>query len=70
LLSGIVNGHAYMLECYIQQIKTHHTDCQKIVTILTGGIADLVYPLVPSVDIVDKTITLDGFYLAYKTIRH
>jgi pantothenate kinase type III len=37
---------------------------------LTGGIADLVYPLVPSVDIVDKTITLDGFYLAYKTIRH
>jgi type III pantothenate kinase len=70
LLSGIVNGHAYMLESFIQKIKTQYPDCHNIRTILTGGIADLVYLLIPSIDIVDKTITLDGFYLAYKTIRH
>jgi type III pantothenate kinase len=70
LLSGIVNGHAYMLESYIQNIKMQYPNCLNIITILTGGIADLIYPLVPSIDIVDKTLTLDGFYLAYKTINH
>jgi len=37
--------------------------------ILTGGIADLVKPLVPAADIVDKSLTLDGIHLACKDSR-
>ncbi|MFO8145618.1 MAG: type III pantothenate kinase [Candidatus Syntrophosphaera sp.] len=69
LLSGIVHGHAFMLQSYIQKIKSQYPDRPDIKTIATGGIADLVKSYVPSIDIVDKTLTLDGIYLAYKHLR-
>lgn len=64
LLSGIVSGHAYMLETFIQKLKLLYFDHRPISTIITGGIADLLKPMLPSVDIVDKTLTLDGLQLA------
>ncbi len=64
LLSGIVHGHAMMLEAYVQKIKLQYFEQKEILTVLTGGIADLVKALVPSADVVDKTLTLDGIYLA------
>jgi len=69
LLSGIVHSHAFMLENYVRQVKLHYFDYKDIRVILTGGIADLVKPLVPSADIVDKTLTLDGIHLAWKNSR-
>lgn len=69
LLSGIVHGHAFMLESYIQNIKHQYSEYKDMKTIATGGIADLVKPLVPSIDIVDKTLTLDGIFLAYQHLR-
>ncbi len=69
LLSGIVQGHAFMLENYVQRLKLHYFDRKDIRTILTGGIADLLMPLVPSADLVDKSLTLDGIYLAWKNSR-
>lgn len=66
LLSGIVQGHAFLLESYIQKIKQQYFERKNILTVLTGGISELVKPLVPSVDILDKTLTLDGLYLAYR----
>ncbi len=69
LLSGIVQGHAFMLENYVRQVKLHYFDHQDIRVILTGGIADLVKPLVPSADTVDKSLTLDGIHLAWKDSR-
>lgn len=64
MLSGIVSGHAYMLEAFIQKLKLLYFDHKQISTIITGGIADLLKPLVSSIDIVDKTLTLDGLNLA------
>ena len=66
LLSGIVRGHALMLEAFIQEIKSSYA--YPLTTVITGGICDLIAPLVPSVDIVDKTLTLDGLYLALKLL--
>lgn len=66
LLSGIVQGHAFMLESYIGKIKQQYFERKDILTVLTGGISELVKPLIPSVDILDKTLTLDGLYLAYR----
>lgn len=69
LLSGIVQGHAFMLENYVRQVKLHYFDHKDMRVILTGGIADLVKPLVPAADIVDKSLTLDGIHLAFKDSR-
>ncbi len=64
LLSGIVSGHAFKIEAFISQIKSTYKDLTPLKTIMTGGIADLIKPLTPSVDIIDKTLTLDGLFLA------
>lgn len=66
LLSGIVRGHSYMLESYVRQAKLHYFDLKDMQVILTGGIAELVQPLVPAADILDKFLTLDGIFLACK----
>ncbi len=70
LLSGIIQGHAFMLEAYIQRVKLHYFDKPDIYTVLTGGIAELVKPLIPSIDTVDKTLTLDGIYLACRLLKN
>jgi len=64
MLSGIVTGHAYMLEGFISRIKSEYAQAQPFMVIATGGIADLIAPLVPAIEIVDKTLTLDGLNLA------
>ena len=66
LLSGIVKGNALMIESFIKQLLDEHYKQKPIVTIATGGIADLIVPLVPSIDYLDKTLTLDGLHLAAK----
>lgn len=68
LLSGIVNSHAFLLETYIQKLKLLYFDQKPITTVLTGGMADLLKPLMPSVDVVDKTLTLEGLFMARKRL--
>ncbi|MBW6513434.1 MAG: type III pantothenate kinase [Candidatus Syntrophosphaera sp.] len=70
LLAGIVRGHAFMLESFVREIESQYSDRADILTVATGGIADLVKPLVPSIDIVDKTLTLDGIHLAYQHLKN
>lgn len=69
LLSGIVRGHSFMLESYVRQAKLHYFDLKDMQVILTGGIAELVQPLVPAAKIMDKFLTLDGVFLAWKNSR-
>ncbi|MDD2331040.1 MAG: type III pantothenate kinase [Candidatus Cloacimonetes bacterium] len=66
LLSGIVSGHALMLEAFLIRLKEEYKHLAPIKTIITGGIADLIFPLTRSVDLIDKTLTLDGLFLALK----
>jgi pantothenate kinase type III len=39
-----------------------------VVTVITGGISELLVPLMPSVDILDKSLTLDGLHLAFQQL--
>lgn len=64
LLSGIVHSHAFSLEKYIYQLKLQYFDQKPIICVMTGGMADLLKPLVPSVDYVDKNLTLEGLLMA------
>ena len=66
LLSGIVKGHALMTDSFIKQILNDYAAYNPIIAIATGGIADLIVPLVPSINYLDKTLTLDGLLLAAK----
>lgn len=68
VLSGVINGHALMLEALIAKLKLQYFDLAPFVTILTGGMADLLKPLTPSVDMVVKNLTVDGFYLALESL--
>nr|MBP7310889.1 type III pantothenate kinase [Candidatus Cloacimonadota bacterium] len=68
VLSGVMNGHALMLEGFITKLKMQYFDLNPMLTILCGGMADLLKPMVPSADIVDKNLTTDGFYMALASL--
>jgi len=63
LLSGIVYGHAFLLDRFITEIKATYFQIENIKTIATGGISALVCEHTQNVDVIDKTLTLDGLYL-------
>ncbi|MDD3235683.1 MAG: type III pantothenate kinase [Candidatus Cloacimonetes bacterium] len=65
VLSGVVHGHALMLEAFIGKLKLQYAEYAPLLTILCGGMANLLKPLVVSADIIDKNLTLDGFYMAF-----
>ncbi len=64
MLSGIVYGHSFMLNAFLHKIKEQYSQLTPFKTILTGGMAELVSPYIDGIDIMDKGLTLDGFYPA------
>ncbi|MDY0151356.1 MAG: type III pantothenate kinase [Candidatus Cloacimonas sp.] len=64
VLSGIIYGHAYMLEAFVTQLKQQYFERSPMVTILCGGLANLIKPILPNADLIDKSLTLDGLHLA------
>lgn len=60
LLSGIITGNAIMLDGFIKKIKEDHKELGDIISIATGGIAELICSSSSEIDIVDKNLTLDG----------
>ena len=70
MLSGVVYGHSFMLDALIGKIKEQYSHLKPIYTILTGGMAPLVKPSMKEIDVVDRYLTLDGFYLAFCRILH
>ncbi len=62
LLSGIVRGHCYMVDSFVRNIKKKYSNLEGIKVVATGGIAHLLKDFLEEVDIVDKTLTIDGLY--------
>jgi type III pantothenate kinase len=69
VLSGVIHGHALMLEAFINKLKLQYFELNPIMTILCGGLAGLVKPMIPSANVIDKSLTLDGFYMAINYLR-
>ena len=63
LLSGIVSGNAFMVDSFIKKIKDNYKQMQDVITIATGGISTLIAEQSTQIDVVDKTLTLDGLSL-------
>ncbi|OQY37900.1 MAG: hypothetical protein B6226_04465 [Candidatus Cloacimonetes bacterium 4572_65] len=65
LLSGIINGHAFILDGFIRRIKSEY-NLKDYKIIATGGIADLICSCSEEVEVVDQSLILDGLYLIGK----
>lgn len=63
LLTGIVTGAAVMIDGLIDKIKAEYAHLGEIITVATGGIADLVCEKATGIDLIDKSLTLDGLNL-------
>ncbi len=68
LLSGLIKGHAFALDGFINEIKQIYYTNKPIITIATGGISSLVAEQSKSIEIVDKVLTLDGLFLIAKKL--
>ncbi|MCB5251382.1 MAG: type III pantothenate kinase [Candidatus Cloacimonadaceae bacterium] len=68
LLSGIITGHALMLRGFISEIKVNYAQYGPFQTVLSGGLANVIAPMCSTDYIVDQNLTLDGFYLAMKSL--
>ena len=65
--SGILHGNAGLTEHLIEKIRAELGMKAKVVA--TGGDAELMAPLVKSIDHVDQWLTLDGLRLIYERNR-
>lgn len=63
LLSGIILGHAFLIDRFVKEIKHKYPELKGIKTIATGGISTLISESTKEVDIIDKNLILDGLYL-------
>jgi type III pantothenate kinase len=70
MLSGIIGGHALMVQGFIAELRHKYAFLQNCLTIATGGISELLAPLIPTIDKVDRTLTLDGLFLAAEMLSH
>lgn len=68
MLSGIITGHALMLKGFIAEIKVNYAQYGPFQLILSGGLVDVIAPLCSMDYVVDQNLTLDGFYLAMKSL--
>lgn len=68
LLSGIVYGHAFMIDGFITRLKREFSALGPILSIATGGLADLICKDISSLDLIDKTLTIDGLMYASNII--
>ncbi len=60
LLSGIIFGHRFVLEGFIDRIKREYCELNTIKVIVTGGLSDLICANLEFVDHIDKNLLLDG----------
>jgi len=68
LLSGIINGHAFILDGFIRRIKEEY-NLKDYKTIATGGIARLICSCSQEIEIVDDSLILDGLNLIGRNIK-
>ncbi|OQA92265.1 MAG: Type III pantothenate kinase [Elusimicrobia bacterium ADurb.Bin231] len=68
ILSGIVYGHAGLINEVLNRIKKEFFKSQSVNVILTGGYAGFMASYLDNSIIIDEDITLKGIEIAYKMI--
>jgi type III pantothenate kinase len=60
LRSGIISGNRFMLDGFIKEIRKKYSYLGEIKAVATGGIAEMICKDSNEIDVVNKTLTLDG----------
>lgn len=66
ILSGVVRGHVYMLNAFIQNLQSSYPGAQ---VIFTGGLASSILALLDSSFIHLPNLTLQGLYFAFHELQ-
>jgi type III pantothenate kinase len=61
ILSGVFFGHVAMVEGVLKRIENKLDERPKVIA--TGGLASLIAPDIPRIDVVDQDLTLEGLAL-------
>lgn len=69
LQSGIIRGHAFAISAFVEQIRLDYPEYPALKVILSGGLAELLQPLLPQDYILDAALTLKGIHLAFKWLQ-
>jgi type III pantothenate kinase len=68
--SGLVLGYAGLVEGLVRRLKREMTAPEgRIRVIATGGLAEVVAPETPAIDLIDPQLTLKGLRLIYELNR-
>ena len=66
ILSGVVQGHIYMLNAFIQDLQSSYPAAQ---VIITGGLASSILTLLDSSFTHMPNLTLQGLYFAFQELQ-
>ena len=67
LQSGLYHGYAGLVDALIMRMIDELGQAPRVIA--TGGLAHMIAPASPSIEIVDETLTLEGLRLAYEQTR-
>ena len=65
--SGLYNGYAGLVDALIMRMIDELGEAPQVIA--TGGLAHVIAPASPSIQVVDDTLTLEGLRLVYERIR-
>jgi type III pantothenate kinase len=67
LQSGLYHGYAGLVDALIMRMIDELGQAPRVIA--TGGLAHMIAPASPSIEIVDETLTLEGLRLVYEQTR-
>src|SRR5690349_4849266 len=65
--SGLYHGYAGLVDALIMRMIDELGEAPRVIA--TGGLAHVIAPASPSIQVVDDTLTLEGLHLVYERIR-
>ena len=65
--SGLYHGYAGLVDALIMRMIDELGEAPRVIA--TGGLAHVIAPASPSIQVVDDTLTLEGLRLVYERIR-
>lgn len=63
LLAGLLRGHSFFLDGYIEAIRQEYHHLGEIKVIATGGLSKLIHRFCRHIDVIEPDLTIDGLNL-------
>ena len=57
---GIIRGHAFTIDGFVENIKKEYANLKDIKVIMTGGVAEMIFKYTKNVDVFDEDLQIEG----------